>query len=105
MSKAEELKKLKAEMEKEEKRYNDIEQNAINNFLDKMDFDIRDWIDDSELEEFVNLSIKLNGSCPICGGGDDDTKHTEACEFFEKDELKEAVETINAKIKKGEIKI
>lgn len=51
----------------QEKRFLEIEQRAINSYLDKTDFDISEWIYEIDKKEWRALKILDTGECPFCG--------------------------------------
>ena len=48
-------------------RFNEIEQHAINWFLDKMDFDISEWIAEKDMKFWRAFRWEEDGMCPTCG--------------------------------------
>ncbi len=44
----------------QEKRLEELEQSAINRYLDKTDFNIGDWLDEEELKEWEKLEELSN---------------------------------------------
>lgn len=51
----------------ERQKFDEIEQNAIDCYLDKTDFDISEWVAKEDFQFWRKfLSIEL-GQCPTCG--------------------------------------
>lgn len=62
---------------KEAKRLKELEDNALNAFIDNTDYDIIEWLDIEERKEYYELYRKDTGTCLI---------HVEQeCECFERD--------------------
>jgi len=55
------------------KRMDKLEDEAINYFLDNMNFDWLAWMNDDEQKEYIKLYKQVNGECPKCG--ETDCKH------------------------------
>lgn len=51
----------------EEKRIADIERNAEGAYLSKTDFDMMEWMDDADRNEYIRLRKQSEGECPACG--------------------------------------
>lgn len=69
-------------MEKDLKRLYEIEEEAINEYLNAIDFDMAQNIREEDLKEWRELKWKLNGECPTCGVGD---KKECSCDVYEVD--------------------
>lgn len=52
---------------KVKERFEELENVAINCYLDKTDFSVGDWLDDEDLEEWKKLYKEYNGCCYECG--------------------------------------
>ena len=48
-------------------RLYEIEEEAINYYLEKTGFDSVQWMTEEERKEYIKLYKRLNGSCPDCG--------------------------------------
>ncbi len=48
-------------------RLNEIEEEAINFYLEKTDFDVSEWIQDEDKKEWRELKKEITGECPTCG--------------------------------------
>lgn len=58
----------------DEKRFCELEQTAINACLDKLDFNVTDYLDEKEAKEYLELYKKLEGECLSCGKLREDCK-------------------------------
>lgn len=45
----------------------EIEEMAVSNYLNKIDFDISEHIIEADKKEWIALKWKINGECPSCG--------------------------------------
>ena len=52
---------------KDEKRFDEIEKNAIGWYLDKTDFDISEWIATEDRQFWGEFRKEEDGFCPFCG--------------------------------------
>lgn len=53
--------------EDKEKRMSGLEQQAIDWYLDKTDFDVTEWLSVKEKIEYLKLYKEINGICLFCG--------------------------------------
>lgn len=51
----------------EKKRIQELEQEAISNYLDRTDFDMYEWISEDDKEEYRKLIKKDQDFCPLHG--------------------------------------
>jgi len=61
-------------------RYEELYQEAVGRYLNKIDWDITDWLDDDEVTEYAKLHKEIHGYCLFCG----DEKCDEQCPQFGK---------------------
>ena len=68
-----------SELTKEEiekiNRIETLEQEALSAFANKMDFNISDWLDAKDFNEYGKLKKEIDGECITCG--------EETCKHFE----------------------
>lgn len=78
---------IKKITKKDIKRMDEIYENAIDHYLDKVDADVMEYASQEDRKEYKQLYQRINGECPFCGESSDDVcfdnweKHNEKCKF------------------------